>query len=276
MIISDRHRFVFVHIPKCAGVSVKRQLRSIDDSAGDFSRIGDHPELGKIHFAHIPLSDLKVHFPDVHLRLCSYRSMALVRDPVDRFISAVFQRLREFKGFNQSAITPKRFAAEAKNVTRHLASTPERLSLEYVHFNRQADYVLEDGRRLVGQVFRLDQLSRAADYIAECTDVRIEQENWLNRSAELKVGRLAPLARLIRVPYAFALPLAVRQKIRSAMLGSGLYGGVTKERFVMPGSWLSDFLLEYYREDFDLFANARHPRAATAEAPTDARCPAQA
>ena len=118
MIISDRHQFILVHIPKCAGVSIKKPLRCIDDSAGAFSRIADHPALGRIHWAHIPITDLKTHFPEIYDKLCSYCSVAIVRDPIDRFVSAVFQRMREFQGAEQSEITPRKFAADCVSARR--------------------------------------------------------------------------------------------------------------------------------------------------------------
>ena len=64
-------------------------------------------------FAHIPLSDLAAHFPEEYEKIAAYRSFAVVRDPRARFLSAIFQRLREFKHLNQSAMTERRVEEEA-------------------------------------------------------------------------------------------------------------------------------------------------------------------
>src|SRR5262249_37708599 len=141
MIISDNHRFVFVHVPKCAGTSVRRALREIDTSGGQFWRIGEHPEMGAVHFAHLTLVDLAQYYPEAFAKIRDYRSMAILRDPRDRFFSAVYQRLREFRLIGQSAITSAMVEAEAAAVRRYLEAAPERLDLEHVHFNRQCDFI---------------------------------------------------------------------------------------------------------------------------------------
>jgi hypothetical protein len=253
MIISDQHRFVFVHIPKCAGVSVKRALRPIDDSEGGFSRIGEHPVLGRIHFAHIPLDDLADNFPDVYAKFDRYRSVAIVRDPADRFISAIFQRLREFKGLQQSQITPEVVETEVRHVMGHLTSEPGRLSLEYVHFNRQSDYIFRDGARVVKSVFALRHMERAAEFIDACTGIRIVNER-LNRSTELRVGALRPFVRRLRGPYNRFVPLPMRQKLRAKLQRAGIYGDIEKQRYIQPDGPICRFLRDYYQDDYHVFA----------------------
>lgn len=49
MIIDDRHRFVFVHIPKCAGTSVRQVLKQFDSYEGRWANAKrEHPELGRL------------------------------------------------------------------------------------------------------------------------------------------------------------------------------------------------------------------------------------
>jgi hypothetical protein len=57
MIVSDRHRFVFIHIPKCAGTSVRNVLEGFDETGGRFNtRIADDPKFGRLDYTHLPLS----------------------------------------------------------------------------------------------------------------------------------------------------------------------------------------------------------------------------
>lgn len=257
MIISDRHQFILVHIPKCAGVSIKQALRCIDDSAGDFSRIADHSELGRIHRAHVPIADLKLYFPDVFDKLHNYCSVAIVRNPVERFVSAIFQRMREFKGADQSAITPRTFRNEAEAVIRHMTAEKNgRLTLEYVHFQRQRDFIFDGDQQVVTNVFRLDQLDLAAELIARQTGISILQDERLNHSAELKAGALQPLVRWVRAPYALLLPVKLRQSIRSTLLGMGLYGHPEPTFFVPPGGNLERAVQDLYAADLELFARS--------------------
>lgn len=256
MIISDDHRFVFVHVPKCAGTSFRRALRTIDTSDGEFWRIGEHPEMGKVHFAHLTLSDLTQYFPVTFARVCDYQSMAIVRDPRDRFFSAIFQRLREFRGQGQSAITPAMVEAEAEAIQRYLESGPERLDLEHVHFNRQCDFIELDGRRIVRQVFTLDRMEDAASYVARITGVKIGGERR-NRTTEMRFRALKPLQRMLRTPYSLLVSAKLRTDIREKMTRAGFYEDVSKQEYIQPGNMIDGFILDYYARDFLLYEECR-------------------
>ncbi len=256
MILSDEHRLAFVHIPKCAGVSIKQPLRPLDSTGGQYSRIGDHPLLGRIHFAHIPLTDLAEHFPDDWAKLRAYRSFAVLRDPRERFLSAMFQRLREFRGANQSDITPARVEQEAASVIAYLESGPARLDLEHVHFNRQCDYVFRDGERIVQDLFAIENMGAITAYVADRTGIAIAEERR-NRSTELRLGALRPVVRLLRRPYAAIIPYAARNRLRARMTRAGLYGQATRQPMIRPGGHVDGFIRDYYAQDFALHAAVR-------------------
>jgi hypothetical protein len=256
MIISDDHRLAFLHVPKCAGVSVRQPLGQIDSTAGFYSRIGDHPDLGRIHFAHIVLRDLAGHFPEDFGKVRDYRSFAVVRDPILRFVSALSQRLREFKHAAQSEITAKRIEEEASDVIRQLDKGPDRLCLELVHFNRQIDYIDLDGVRIVDDVFAIERMAELMRYISERTGIAIG-ESRENRSTELRAGGLRPLVRALRRPYAAVVPYALRHRIRSGLLAAGVYGDVNKETLLPAGGRIEGFIRTYYAADFELHAASR-------------------
>ncbi|MFM9976637.1 MAG: sulfotransferase family 2 domain-containing protein [Sphingomonadaceae bacterium] len=256
MIISDQHRFAFVHIPKCAGTSVRKALRPIDETIGQFDQIGSHADMGTIHYGHITLADLARYFPEHYAKVRAFRSMAIVRHPVDRFFSAVFQRLREFKGYDQSQISQTVIETEANALARHLTASTDRLDLAHVHFNRQSDYVFNDGERVVAEVFALDRLEDASAFIEACTGVRLETEARENRTAALRFGSLQPIVRALRAPYGALVPLEARNRIRNYLVKTGVYGDVETRNFAKPGSYLDGFLADYYRDDFSLYAAA--------------------
>ena len=64
LIISDRFGFAFVHIPKCAGSTVREQIRRIDPECFEMAGRRMHPDLGKIDAMHLPLDILRDHFPE--------------------------------------------------------------------------------------------------------------------------------------------------------------------------------------------------------------------
>ena len=253
MIISDHHRFAFVHIPKCAGVSVKHPLRAIDTTAGYFDRIGEHDAMGRIHFAHITLRDLAEHFPGEAAKLRDYRAFAVVRDPTQRFLSALFQRLREFRQLNQSDITRDRIEQEAADVIRYLESDPVRLDLEHVHFNRQSDYVFQAGERIVDDIFPIERMADIVAYVADRTGISVEEERR-NRSTEVRFAVVRPLVRLLRRPYAALVPYALRNHLRNRLVSAGIYGDVNKGAMLPAGGYVDGFVRSYYKQDFALHA----------------------
>ncbi len=255
MIISDEHRLAFIHIPKCAGVSVKQPLRAFDSTGGYYSRIGEHPELGRIHFAHIPLGDLALHFPEDFRKVRDYRSFAVVRDPRARFLSAIFQRLREFKQLAQSQITAGRVAEEADEVMARIEAAPERLGLELVHFNRQADFVNHAGTRIVGDLFAIEHIGDLVDFVSEQTGVRIEKASK-NRSTELRSSGLRAFARAVRPHYAALVPYKARARIRARFEKAGLYRAANAAALLPPDGRAEGFVRAYYAADFALHAES--------------------
>lgn len=246
-----------MHIPKCAGTSVRKALHPIDDTIGKFDHIADHPAMGMINYGHITLPDLEMYFPDYYARVSTFRSVAIVRDPADRFFSAVFQRLREFKGYAQSQITEAVVHAESRALVRYLEASAGRLDLEYVHFNRQSDYVFNDNIRVVDRVFALDQLENASAYIEQCTGIRFATGDQQNRTTALRIAGLQPFVRVLRAPYASVLPVAWRDRIRARLVRAGVYGSVESAPFIKADPYIGGFLNDYYQPDFGLYAAAK-------------------
>ena len=96
MILSDEKRFVFVHIPKCAGSTIRFWLKDRVPFDTRFQSYITVNGLGSRHGAHLPLGVLHDHFPDAFDKVRHYRSIAVIRDPVSRFHSAFAQYQREF------------------------------------------------------------------------------------------------------------------------------------------------------------------------------------
>ena len=72
MIISDRHRFVFVHVQKTGGTTIDRLL---------LAQLGD--DVRRSPARHLPLRAIHRQFPDVR----DYWSFGFVRNPWDRLVS---------------------------------------------------------------------------------------------------------------------------------------------------------------------------------------------
>jgi hypothetical protein len=108
MIISDKHKFSFIHIPKCAGTSLRWPLQWFDDTNGRFTRyVGEHEVLGLLDYVHIPLKVLREHFTSEYEKLKKYQSYAVVRNPFSRFSSFLTQHANQYGDKQFQCMTKK-------------------------------------------------------------------------------------------------------------------------------------------------------------------------
>ena len=175
MIISDAYRFVFMHVPKCAGSTVRHALEQYDErfkllSAG-LDRYEDSEYVFRPHGAedfvdlpHLTLGQLQCYFPEEYLLTKGYRSFAVLRDPHERLMSSVSQRLRQYHG---ELVQDLGAADIRQHLTRILAqvaklfSVSPQLPFDFIHFQPQSSYVEHDGETLVDHsiaITRLDEL----------------------------------------------------------------------------------------------------------------------
>ena len=161
MIISDSEKFVFVHNPKCGGMSWRNQLGKFDTRDNFFFEWKMVDENKKLDMAHITPFQLRRFYPDVFNAVSDYMKFGFVRNPYDRFCSAVSQHLKLGSGFTRSVIikNPGIFydvaSAFANTVLKdNLVDNDHRL----VHFKRQASFHFVDGDRWTQFCFKLENL----------------------------------------------------------------------------------------------------------------------
>ncbi len=260
MIISDQHRFAFVHVPKCAGTSVRVQLKRFDKYGGRFARKAFHPELGFVDYSHLPLQTLREHFPETFEEVRSYRSFALVREPQARFLSAVRQRIGEFRRVPEPEITPAMVLREAEAVIEHLAGNPHTLDAQYIHFRRQADYVFCGPEQVVRHVLPIGRGEALERFVRETMAPRFSlglEENVSRIARRPRLGaalqRLRPAVRGLAPPALKATLWALLERLgvfeRS---GGGGRGGEVP-------SALRRRIHEHYRADAELYVRVSTP-----------------
>ena len=178
MIVSDRYRFVFVHIPKCGGTSVRSALEKYDERADVyFSRGRDyHDELGFLDYHHIPLAVLREHFKEDFDCVRRYESFALTRDPVARFPSSLSERLI-WRGKNPHLLSTREIAREVDEVIEYFSSPSLELPVrdpDFIHFARQVDYTHLDGERVVKRVYPINRLQDLLYDIGDLTGISVD------------------------------------------------------------------------------------------------------
>jgi len=266
MIISDRYEFSFVHIPKCAGTAVRNRLLPYDDLDGAHeNRVGNHPVLGPTDYVHLPLATLRDHFPDKFDRVERYWSFAVVRPPKSRFFSAVSQRLKMYRGTFLHALNEDQLVAEVEEVMAELDRREGRLPPELIHFQRQVDFVLLDGKQMVDSLYLTADINSlladvaqrvGVDTLPEPKNSGTHAENrsfvFKNNALRLAVEALRPAAKVI----VSRLPDKAKKHLRSAVYAA------PGDRFeaVAERVGLDHFLTSYYAEDLTLVAKVKGER----------------
>lgn len=260
MIISDKYKFVFVHIPKCGGSSIRKRLESIDGIDSSFYGISDHPELGKIDLTHLPLSILQKHFVEAFDKIKRYESFAVLRDPFQRFPSSVIQRLRLYGATPVEVLSGRDIAAAVDEIIEFLSDSrsTEILPHDFSHFHRQRGFVFNDGVQIVRELFPLSDISTVFARLAELVDAPVHNETAMARTHENKsesfVSDLSARVAARLLPFYTdsvkrRLPTGLRRMLRQRFL----VDLASKYEDVFTSNHVMEFVGDYYCEDIELF-----------------------
>lgn len=259
MIISSKKNFAFIHIPKNAGSNIRNQIKACDDYDGDFNQILSHPVLGKTHTAHLTLNELKQCYPEAYESMVNLESIAILRDPFERFTSALNQRLREFSGLSQSQINQQILESEAQRVLSLIdGSLSDDLPLEFVHFRKQKDFIIDPGgNQIIKHLFDFKNLKDLVDWFEDNTGISIDLEaesSKYNATLDIKSSRLKFVVNQLK-PIANLLPIYLKDKIRDFLLFIGVYGRTSANttQSLMSNEKIRIQIEKYYAEDIELY-----------------------
>lgn len=179
MIVSDTEKFVFIHNPKCGGMSCHNALLKYDTRNNIFFEWKPIGPEGKIlDMAHVTPFQMRRFFPKAFAEVQGYVKFAFVRNPYHRFLSAVSQHLKLGTHYMRRSIlsdaeTFYRVAASfALDSLRH---DPVQNDHKLVHFRPQVRFVNIDGHRWADLIFHLEnpeelQGTPVAGWLAEMKD----------------------------------------------------------------------------------------------------------
>jgi len=261
MIISDKYRFVFIHIPKCAGSYVRNAINCFDDTEGFFeNKVCVHKELGAIDYVHITLPILERYFVHEYKKVCDYRSVAILRNPEQRFFSSVSQHLK-MKGkklFHQmnkdEQIECVKSIVQWLKVNRYELIYPA----EYIHFMHQHMYIFNNGKRVVKHLYSLEQVDDVFGLISEITEQKVNQKerSFANASFVYKQEYVRSICEPLRPIYdmiKIILPKNHLLKIKKLFFREKDESDcLIKELF-----WVNDFIRDFYEKDFEIWNEVR-------------------
>ena len=258
VIISDKHRFAFIHIPKCAGSTVRTQLAGIDSYNGKFSEEGPHEHLGYTSWRHFPLQTLRDHFPEEFRKVMEYDSVAVVREPHERFASAIIQHIRDLK-IPQSQISVRQAVAETAGIIEQLKKKPQSLEAAYSPFLPQASFTSLNHKVLLKYLFLLDQMAEFADFVRMKTGICFRAGGRENQSAIPRFAIVKEMQRILRPVYLHLLPRSARYNLGKAAISFGLYKKATKEfsQELFENHEIRNFVDDYYADDMILFQSLK-------------------
>jgi hypothetical protein len=264
MIISDTHRFAFVHIPKCAGTTLRNALLPFDEHADRFydKAVAPHPALHRLDHHHIPLAVLRDHFPADYEKLTAYRSFALVRDPFSRFPSSLHERLVQRDRRPLSVRDASEIAHEIDTVLAHLARQPSGTPIsdpELIHFSRQCDYIFLDGRQIIDTPRTIAEVEEVFEAIEGIVDAKLKrEEKVMNRQVRYASPAVRQFLLAVTGPIERVVPRSVwkpaYRPIKKLFLAAGLMSHGGTDLSELPNAnEIRAFVAEFYAGDIELF-----------------------
>lgn len=141
MIISHAKKFIFVHNPKCAGTAFRALVASHHDHAMQFWGI-DHKSYFQrdTDYAHLRLWELAVLYPEVMRYFETYNSVAFVRNPFQRFLSAISEHFKQYRPSENllDCSAAKQLLIVENFIDAQLTTDRIHADFRYVHFSPQS------------------------------------------------------------------------------------------------------------------------------------------
>ncbi|WP_171239020.1 sulfotransferase family 2 domain-containing protein [Ruegeria sp. HKCCA5763] len=271
MILSDRHRFVFIHVPKCAGTSVRASVLPYHDADERFLKtVERHPELGEIDFRHLPLHLLRDLDPDAFEKLKLYDSYALLRDPFQRFRSSLAQRAKMYLGKEFAQLEPKEIREEIDKVISYLNSAPEVIASNFIHFARQSDFVQMDGVRLVRNLYPVERLDLFGMELGQHLGVERLEFGHANRTMTFRYPQMKHIMRQGSALVRRVLPQPAHEMLRGTARRLLMEPDDPETLPEFDDGHVRDFVTSYYADDIamhrevlaDTATQSRHSVAA--------------
>jgi len=151
MIVSHAKRFIFVHSPKCAGTSAQVMLRQYHDDQELFLNARYSVHFGReVNYQHMRSWELEALFPRIVSAMGDYETLALVRNPYDRFVSALaqFERTLDVTTASERSL----LGHVERLIDRELRREAVIGNPRFIHFSLQSWYSMLGDRRLVKHV----------------------------------------------------------------------------------------------------------------------------
>ena len=224
-----------------------------------------HDKLGKLDYVHIPLFIMEEHFPEEFHLIQQYWSFAVIRDPFSRFASSVSQRLKMY-GKPIQALSENEIRQEVWDCIDFLKKNENEQALlpfDYIHFQRQIDYIALRGRKIVDDIYTTDQLDILINDLLKKLGYESKNPNNKNMKPSIKnntfvyrndfvrliINAIKPFRRFLAASLPGTIKETIKRKIyviRDEKIG---------QIFSEPP--IKSFIYSYYKLDIDLYREVK-------------------
>jgi len=175
LIISKKHKFIFVAVPKTGTHSVRRALRQhmgpddLEQVRLFVDKVFPWPELAKLEHGHIALAQVRPFVGEEDFS--SFFKFGFVRNPFDRFVSYCAFMTREIGAFDR----------DPKGVMRHMLFRAP--PMQHILFQPQHAFMTNrDGELLSDLVGRVEEMQQSYDEICAKIGIPTAQLEQANSS----------------------------------------------------------------------------------------------
>jgi hypothetical protein len=257
MIVNDKYKFIFVHIPKCGGTTFRNSIKKYDDTNGYFTgKIESHHSYGTLNYVHLPLFMIQKVFPKILDKIISYDTIAILRNPFDRFTSSLAQHINRYRENDIHKLSNKRILEIAYIVIENIEKYKDNqlLPLEYIHFQRQSNYVYLENKILVNHLFKIKDIRNAFALLENKIGNKLTNENpVMNKTI---VYRNSGVREMIKIFNNLGLkPLLKPLYNNTKYLFLGDKNKIND--FILNDKKVNNFITSFYKEDFNLYKNLK-------------------
>jgi len=254
--------FVF-NIAKNANSSIKNAISNSGNQYADvITRFNYEPLIkldggnrrmrpSKLHFGNLSWIELERHFPTAFKKLSGYESFVIIRDPMERFISACCQHILHVNKGSIASLSDLDVERTIYNVIEHLNAHGDNCE-ELTVFKRQTDYVYNENKNVkTNNLFLIENITEFYEQLLVKTGCKashheiINQNHIQNRFYEWTKGY-----RLSRL-----LPAPLKQRAKDLLVAH--YGLKNKHRSTFSLPIVEDFVREYYSDDLACFTELK-------------------